>query len=209
MWTMKTRLLIIPFFLFLVSSGYINSTHALSCAMPVLGDVFDKSDYVFHGKVSDKNYLTWDLRMPVVTFQVLESFKGNAYDQISITVNEMWDYQFEEEFDYVVFVYREEISLQTDPCWPKFHAFPTTLEIARQLTIPEHQMRSNSVNVVYESLTSQELEQLEENQQIIQEKRLERWDSVTSQRQFIIVAFLLIIPVASVSIFVIFRRKRK
>jgi len=142
--------------------------------MPVLVDVFDKSDYVFHDKVSDKNYLTWDLRMPVVTFQVLESFKGNAYDQISIIVNEMWDYQFEEGFEYVVFVYREELSLQTDPCWPKFHAFPTTLEIARQLTIPEHQMRSNPVNMVYESLTSQELEQLEENQKIIQEKRLER-----------------------------------
>jgi hypothetical protein len=177
--------------------------------MPILGDVFDKSDYVFHGKVSDKNYLTWDHQMPVVTFQVLESFKGNAYDQISITVNEMWDYLFEEGFEYVVFVYREELSLQTDPCWPKFHAFPTTLEIARQLTIPEHQMRSNSVNVVYESLTSQELEQLEENQKIIQEKRLERWDSVTSQRQFIIVAFLLIIPVVGISVFVIFRRKRK
>ena len=205
---MKTRLLIIPFFLFLVSSGYINSTYALSCAMPVLGEVFDKSDYVFHGKVSDKNYLTWDHQMPVVTFQVLESFKGNAYDQISITVNEMWDYQFEEGFDYVVFVYREEISLQTDPCWPKFHAFPTTLEIARQLTMPEHQMSSNPVNVVYESLTSEELEQLEENQKIIQEKRLERWDSVTSQRQFIIVAFLLIIPVVGVSVFVIFRRKK-
>jgi len=206
---MKTRLLIIPLLLFLVSSGYINSTHALSCAMPVLGDVFDKSDYVFHGRVSDKNYLTWDLRMPVVTFHILESFKGNAYDQISITVNEMWDYQFEEGFEYVVFVYREELSLQTDPCWPKFQAFPTTLEIARQLATFDHQMRSNPVNAVYESLTSQELEQLEENQKIIQEKRLERWDSVTSQRQFIIIVFLLIISVAGVSIFMVFRRKRK
>ena len=206
---MKTRLLIIPLFLFLVLSGFINNTYALSCAIPILGDVFDNSDYVFHGKVLEKNYLTWDRQMPVVTFQVLESIKGNAFEAISITVSEMWDYQFEDGFEYVVFVYREEMSLRTDPCWPKFQAFSTTLEIVRQLTIHDHEMRSNLVNVVYESLTSQELEQFEKNREIIQEKKIERWDSVTSQRQFIIVAFLLIIPITGVSVFVIFRRKRK
>jgi len=206
---MKTRLLIIPLFLFLISSGFINNTYALSCAIPVLGDIFDSSDYVFHGKVLEKNYLTWNSQMPVVTFQILESFKGNVSEQISITVSEMWDYQFEDGFEYVVFVYREELSLQTDPCWPKFQAFPTTLEIIRQLTIPDHEMRSNLVNVVYESLTSQELEQFEKNREIIQEKKLERWDSVTSQRQFIILAFLLMIPITIVATFVIFRRKRK
>ncbi len=110
---MKTILLVIPIIVLLISSGFANNAHSLSCAIPNLGDVFDESDYVFHGTVLDKNYLTWDLQMPVVTFQILESFKGNAYDQISITVSEQWDYNFEDGFEYVVFVYQEEMSLQS------------------------------------------------------------------------------------------------
>ena len=182
---MKTILLVIPIIVLLISSGFANNAHSLSCAIPNLGDVFDESDYVFHGTVLDKNYLTWDLQMPVVTFQILESFKGNAYDQISITVSEQWDYNFEDGFEYVVFVYREEMSLQSDPCWPKFQAFPSTIEIVKKLQIPGHEMRLNPVNVVYESLSEMELRQFEENQEIIQEKKLERWNDVTSQRQTI------------------------
>ena len=206
---MKTRFLIIPLILSLVLSGFVNNAQALSCAIPNLGDVFDKSDYVFHGKVLDKNYLTWDLRMPIVTFQILESFKGNAYEEISIIVNEMWDYQFEDGFEYVVFVYREELSLQTDPCWPKFQAHQSTIEIIKQLAIPNHEMRSNLVNVVYESLSETELRQFEENQKIIQEKKLERWNDVTSQRQTIILASIILIPIIGIVAFLTFRRKRK
>ena len=206
---MKTRLLIITLLLFLVSSGFINNTYALSCAIPNLGDVFDKSDYVFHGKVLDKNYLTWNLQMPVVTFQILESFKENTLDQISITVSERWDYQFEDGFEYVVFVYREELSLQTDPCWPKFQAFPSTIEIVNQLKIPGHETRSNPVNVVYESLSESELIQFNENQEIIQEKKLERWNDVTSQRTTIIFVSIILILIAGIVSFLTFRRKRK
>lgn len=54
-------------------------------------DVYEKSDYVFHGKVTDKNYLTFDFQIPVVTFEIIESFKGNANEQISVTVEEKWD----------------------------------------------------------------------------------------------------------------------
>ena len=179
---MKTRVLMMILILF-IPLGFFNHAQALSCTIPVLGDVFDKSDYVFHGKVLDKNYLTWDLQTPVVTFQILESFKGSAFDQISISVSEKWDYQFEDGFEYVVFVYREELSLQTDPCWPKFQALPSTIQIVKKLVIPDHEMRLNPVNVVYESLTTKELEQFEENEKIIQEKRLERWNDITDQMQ--------------------------
>ncbi|MCV0409655.1 hypothetical protein [Nitrosopumilus sp.] len=206
---MKTKLLTIPLILFLIFSGFTPDVQSLSCAIPNLGDVFDKSDYVIHGKVLDKNYLTWDPQMPIVTFQVLESFKGNAYEEISITVNENWDYKFEDGFEYVVFVYRQELSLLTDPCWPKFHAFPSTLEIARQLVTSNHEIRSSPTSVVYESLTEQELIQLEENQKVIQEKKLERWDAVTSQRLAIIITSILLILIAGIAVFVVFRRKRK
>ncbi len=206
---MKTRLLIIPLILVLLFSGFTPSVKALSCAIPNLGDVFDKSDYVFYGKVLDKNYLTLDSRIPVVTFHVLESFKGNAIEKISVTVNENWDYQFEDGFEYVVFVYREGLSLMTDPCWPKFHAFPSSLEIVKLLAIPDHPMRSNPVSMVYESLTDTELMQLEENQKIIQEKRLERWDQITFQKQMMVLVGVLLIPTVAGISFVCFRKKRK
>ena len=204
---MKTILLMVP--ILLITVGFFNNAHGLSCAIPVLGDVYDESDYVFHGKVLEKNYITWDLQTPVVTFQVIESFKGNAFDQISVSVSEMWDYQFEDGFEYVVFVYREELSLRTDPCWPKFHAMPSTIEIMQKLATPEHEMHSNPINFVYESMTEKELEQFEENKKIIQEKKLKRWDSVTYQRQTTIIAFVVLIPVAATVAFLTLRKKRK
>ena len=105
---------------------------------------------------------------------------------------------------------REGLSLQTDPCWPKFHAFPSTLDIVRKLTIsPEHEMHSKSVNVIYDSLSLKELEQLEKNQKNIQEKRLERWDEITTQKHILVAGLLLLIPVSGIAAFVIFRKKRK
>jgi len=70
-------------------------------------------------------------------------------------------------------------------------------------------MRSNPVNVVYESLSEMELRQFEENQEIIQEKKLERWNDVTSQRQTIIFASIILIPIVGIVSFLAFRRKRK
>jgi hypothetical protein len=61
----------------------------------------------------------------------------------------------------------------------------------------------------YESLTEQEKLEFESIHNSIQEKKVERWNSGSSQRQFTIIAFLLMIPITGVSVFVIFRRKRK
>lgn len=204
---MKTKLLII-IFLILISSGFQENSYALSCAIPDLGDVYDKSDYVFHGKVLDKNYLTLDSRMPVVTFQIQESFKGNTIEQISVMVDERWDYQFEDGFEYVVFVYREGMSLMTDPCWPKFHAFPSTLEIVKKLSQSDRDIRSESTDVIYESLLPEEREQYEENQKIIQEKKLERWDKITFQKQITVIVGALLIPTVGGIAFVYFRRRK-
>ncbi|AJM91998.1 hypothetical protein [Nitrosopumilus piranensis] len=204
---MKTRFLILTF-LVLISFGFQES-YSLSCVIPNLGDVYDSSDYVFHGKVLYKNYLTLDSRMPVVTFQIQESFKGNAIEQISVTVNENWDYQFEDGFEYVVFVYREELSLMTDPCWPKFHTFHSTLDIVKKLAQSDVEIRSQTTEFVYESLLPEERKELEENQKIIQEKKLERWDEITFQKQMTVFAGILMIPVVAVMAFVYFRRNRK
>ncbi|WP_182126456.1 hypothetical protein [Nitrosopumilus sp. b2] len=204
---MKTRFLILTF-LVLISFGFQES-YSLSCVIPNLGDVYDSSDYVFHGMVLDKNYLTLDSRMPVVTFQIQESFKGNAIEQISVTVNENWDYQFEDGFEYVVFVYREELSLMTDPCWPKFHAFHSTLDIVKKLAQSDAEIRFQTTEFVYESLLPEERKELEENQKIIHEKKLERWDEITFQKQMTVFAGILMIPVVAVMAFVYFRRNRK
>lgn len=206
---MKTRLLIIPLTAFLMFSGLTTDIHALSCALPLLGMAYDNSDYVIHGKVIAKNYLTWSLQKPMVTFDVLESFKGNVYDQISVSVNENWDYEFEDGFEYVVFIQRTELSLEIDSCSPKFLAFPSVVEIIRQVSLPDSEMRFSTSDMFYNSLTDQEKLEFESTNILIQEKKLERWDSVTSQRQLIIVSSLLLIPISSVSAFVIFRRKRQ
>ena len=206
---MKTRLLIISLIALLPLFGFINNAQSLSCALPQLGEEYDESDYVLHGKVLEKNYYTWDSRIPVITFEVLESFKGDASGQIHVSVNETWDYQFEDGFEYVIFVQKTEFFLEIAKCSPEFLAFPSVVEIIRQVSISEGDMRSATSNIFYESLTEQEKIEFESINNIIQEKKVERWDSGSSQRQFTIVAFLLIIPIAGVSVFVIFRRKRK
>ena len=194
-----------------ISVGLISvpNSYALSCAVPDLGNVYEQSDYVFHGKVTGKNYLTFDFQTPVVTFEVLESFKGNATEQISVTVEEKWDYMFEDGFEYVVFVYREGIELRTDPCWPKFHALPSIVQNIKKLTIPDDNIHEESTIFIYESLSSREKEQLDETQKIIQEKRLERWDEVMFQRQMMILIFALLVPAAGGAALVYFRKKHR
>jgi len=206
---MKSRLLIISLIALLVLFGFINNVQALSCALPQLGAEYDESDYVLHGKVLEKNYYTWDSRIPVVTFEVLESFKGDASGQISVSVNETSDYKFEEGFEYVIFVQKTELSLEIDPCSPAFLAFPSVVEIIRQVSLSEGDMRSATPNMFYESLTEKEKLEFESINNLIQEKKVERWDSGSSQRQLTIIAFVLMIPIASVTAFLIFRRKRK
>jgi len=120
---MKTGFLIIFLIALLPLFGFVNKAQALSCALPQLGMEYDESDYVLHGKVLEKNYYTWDSRIPVVTFEVLESFKGDTSGQISVSVNETWDYKFEDGFEYVIFVQNIELSLEIDPCSPSFWHF--------------------------------------------------------------------------------------
>ena len=196
-------------FLILIFSGFVESSYSLSCAVPNLGTVFDSSEYVFLGIVLDKNYLTLDSHMPVVTFEIKESFKGNPTEQISITVDEMWDYQFEDGFEYVVFVYRDGFSLMTNPCWPKFHAFSSTLDIVTKLSLSDDDIRSKTTDFVFNSLLPEEIEKYEENKEIIQEKRLERWDEVAFQKQMIILMGFLLIPVAGVITLLYFKKIRK
>lgn len=206
---MKSRLLIISLIVLLPLFGFANNAHALSCMLPQLGEEYDESDYVLHGKVLEKNYRTWDSRMPVVTFEVLESFKGDTSGQISVSVYETWDYNFEVGFEYVIFVQKTEHSLEIDKCAPEFLAFPSVVEIIRQVSLSEGDMRSATPITVYESLTEQEKLEFESINNLIQEKKVERWNSGGSQRQLTIIVFVLMIPIASVTAFVIFRRKRK
>lgn len=205
---MKTKFMTLFLIALFPLFGFINNAQALSCALPQFGTEYDNSDYVLHGKVLEKNYYAWDSRMPVVTFEVLESFKGNMSGQISVSVNENWDYKFENGFEYVIFVQKTEFSFEIDQCSPEFLAFPSIVEIIRQVSMSEEDMRSATPNIFYESLTEQEKLEFESINNLIQEKRVERWDS-GSQRQLTIIAFLLIIPIIGVSVFAIFRRKRK
>lgn len=206
---MKTRLLIIRLIAFLTLFGLVNNAEALSCALSQLGTEYDDSDYVLHGKVLDKNYHTWDSRMPTVTFEVLESFKGDADGQVSVLVYEHWDYKFEDGFEYVIFVQKTQFSLEIDKCSPEFLAFPSVVEIIRQVSMSDADIRSATSNIFYESLTEQEKLEFESINNLIQEKKVERWNSGSAHMQFTVFASLLTIPIIGVAALVIFRRKRK
>lgn len=205
---MKTKLTIISGFLLLILVT-INNAQGLSCAPIELGDAFENSDYAFHGQVTDKNYLTWEQQMPVVTFEVIESFKGDVPEKISVTVFEQWSYDFEIGLEYVVFVQRNELSLEISPCTPTFQAFPSSIEIMRQASIAGNDMQYQTSNVFYESLNDQEKIQYEKNNNFLKEKRIERWDSVLLQRQITIASLISLVLIAGFVTYLIFRRKRK
>ena len=188
--------------------GSIGNAQALSCAIPELGAEYDKADYVLHGKVIEKNYLTWDYQMPAVTFQMIQSFKGEVYENITVTVNESWDYFFEEGYEYIIFVKRNEMSLEIDPCSPKAHAFQSTIDIMTKLSMGDQKVRSSTPDIFLESLTDKESEMLETYQKDISDKKLERWDDVTTQRTAMIFAGLAAIPITGVAAFVMFRRRK-
>lgn len=205
---MKTKLTIISGFLLLILVT-INNAQGLSCAPIELGDAFENSDYAFHGQVTDKNYLTWEQQMPVVTFEVIESFKGDVPEKISVTVFEQWSYDFEIGLEYVVFVQRNELSLEISPCAPAFQAFPSSIEIMRQASIAGNDMQYQTSNVFYESLSDQEKIQYEKNNNFLKEKRIERWDSILLQRQITIASIISLVLIAGFVTYLIFRRKRK
>ena len=185
----------------------IDSVEALSCAPIALGKFFDESEYVFHGKVVEKNYITWDSNMPMVTFNVINSFKENSNEQITVSVQERWDYFFEDGFEYVVFVKRDGLSLLVPSCYPKFMAFPSSLSIVNKLSLDDT-IRSETVAIFHNSLSPYEREEFETNNSIIQEKRVERWDAITIPRQLAIIAMLMMIPIAGIVVFFIFRRRK-
>lgn len=203
---MKTRfkLLIALLLIFIPASD----ASALSCAPVALGDAFEESEFAFHGKVVDKNYLTWDHQMPVVTFEIIESFKGNADQKISVTVYEQWSYDFEVGLEYVVFVNRIDLSLEISPCSPMFQAFPSTIDIMHLASLPDHDMRHQTSIVFYESLSDIEKIQFEKNNEFLKEKRAERWENSELQKNIILVLFLSLGPIGGfVSIKVLRKRK--
>jgi len=206
---MKTKILIIIGIFSIIFSVAVNDASALSCAPIELGDSFENSDYAFHGKVIEKNYLTWDLQMPVVTFEVIESFKGDIPEKISVSVYEQWSYDFETGLEYVVFVQKKELSLEISPCGTIFQAFPSSIEIMRKASIPGNDMQYQTSNVFYQSLNDQEKIQYEENNKFLKEKRNERWNSVLLQRQITITLLISLILIAGFVTYLIFRRKRK
>ena len=206
---MKTGILIIIGIFSMIFSVAVNDAYALSCAPIELGDLFENSDYAFHGKVIEKNYLTWDLQMPVVTFEVIESFKGDIPEKISVSVYEQWSYDFETGLEYVVFVQKKELSLEISPCDTIFQAFPSSIEIMRKASIPGNDMQYQTSNVFYQSLNDQEKIQYEENNKFLKEKRNERWNSVLLQRQITITLLISLVLIACFVTYLIFRRKRK
>ena len=185
----------------------ISNAFSLSCAPIELGDAFDDADYVFHGKVTEKNYLTFDQQSPVVTFEIVESFKGNANEQISVTVYEQWSYDFEIGLEYLVFVNRHDVSLEVSPCSPSFQAFSSTIDILR-LVSTGNDLKYQTSNIFYESLTEEEKIQYEKNNEFLQEKRIERWDNALFQRNLITISVISGIIVLGIVGFVKFRKKR-
>ncbi|MGD8708356.1 MAG: hypothetical protein PVI88_06695 [Nitrosopumilaceae archaeon] len=203
---MNTKLSIVSVPLLLIFSITINNASALSCALIELGDTFDDSEYAFHGKVTDKNYLTWDQDIPVITFEIIESFKGDADGQISVTVYEQWSYDFEVGLEYVVFVQRDQASLKIEPCTPFFQAFSSSIDIMRMVSTPGNDMKYQTSNVFYEALSDQEKIQLEKNNEFLKEKRIEREDAEIFQKQVFITIFIL---AAIITVFVAFIKFRK
>lgn len=192
----------------IVLFGSMQNADALTCAAPELGDEFDKADYVLHGKVIEKNYLTWDQQMPAVTFQSVQFFKGDIYENITVTVNESWDYFFEKGYEYVIFVNRNELSLEIDPCAPKAHAFQSTIDVMTKLSMGNSDIRSSTPDIFLELLTDRESILLEEHQKAISDKKLERWDDIAAQRMVMTFAGLAAIPAAGVVAFAMFRRRK-
>lgn len=203
---MTTKIIVLSMIVILSLTTY--ESHALSCAPIELGQAFEDSDYVFHGKVTEKNYLSWDQQMPVVTFGVIESFKGNAVDQISVTVYEQWSFDFEVGLEYVVFVNRNELSLEISPCTPFFQAFPSSIEIVRLASIPGNDMGHQTSNRFYESLSDQEKIQFEENNNFLKEKRIERENSVLLQRNVITAVLISLIVIVGFTAFLLLRKRK-
>ena len=177
------------------------------CIAVPLGDAFDDSEYVIHGRVIDKNYMTPDIRKPVVTFEVIESFKGNAREQVSFTVSEEHSYEFETGFEYVVFAYRDWLSIEAGWCWPWFQAFPSTVEIARQLVLHDSEARSETVYAFDESLTGQERIQFEKNLDAIQEKRLERLRGMDGTGNLPLLAGIAALAAIPAAAYLVLRRR--
>lgn len=80
--------------IFLSATNQIPDSYGLSCAGPTIKDEFSQSKWVFLGKFISEDDAGWFSDNTVLTFEVIESYKGEASGTIEVLNNPGWRHSF-------------------------------------------------------------------------------------------------------------------
>lgn len=128
---MKVRLLII-FVIGIIGIAlfYIPQTFALSCAISLFSDSYEKHDLLLHGKLVEKNIVSfWEnQKLTTLTFDTINVYKGEIDKTFTIKANLSWDDYYIEDEEYVLFADKDENGYFRDLCVPDYLASPSIIK---------------------------------------------------------------------------------
>lgn len=128
---MKTRLsIIIVIGIIGITLFYIPQTSALSCAILLFSESYEKHDLLLHGKLVEKNIVPfWEnQKLTTLTFDTINVYKGESNQTFTIKANLSWDDYYIEGEEYVLFADKDENGYFRDLCVPDYLASPSIIK---------------------------------------------------------------------------------
>ena len=128
---MKTRLsIIIVIGIIGITLFYIPQTSALSCAILLFSESYEKHDLLLHGKLVEKNIVSfWEnQKLTTLTFDTVNVYKGEISQTFTIKADLSWDDYYIEGEEYVLFADKDENGYFRDLCVPDYLASPSIIK---------------------------------------------------------------------------------
>lgn len=214
---MKIKFLIIIGIIVTVSVQEIPQTFALSCAISLFSESYEKHDLLLHGKLVEKNIgRFWEnQKMTTLTFETINVYKGEIDKTFSIKANLFWDDYYIEGKEYVLFADKDENDYFQDVCVPYYLASPSIIKFLNDYSTEN--ILLSDVTSLYDVVQGFERDGLDlKLTQYANQNRDESAGSVyvvqTSNYAFTwfgALQILVILTLVGIVAYLIYRRKRK
>lgn len=219
---MKTKLILIVFLIFFTIPT-INQASATQCAPQSLHDTYETADSVLHGAVRSINYHSFLNFPPVISFQVLETFKGSEKpgDIVYLQGGLPFMSPVMEGYAYIVFTKNYENNefekfiheiqgvSTIGPCHTVLYSWPFMVDATRDLQYGNSTFENIPGWMIYENMTEKHKIHLQNLREVEADQRSEILKSVNENQKNNLIGLFFGIPILVGLIAVVFWQKRK
>lgn len=218
----KIKLILIVFLIFF-TIPIVNQASATSCAPQSLHDTFETADSVLHGVVKSIKYHSFLNFPPVISFQVLETFKGSEKPQDIVYLQGGLPFMSPvmEGYAYVVFTknYDDNKSEKfiheiqgvstIGPCHTVLYSWPFLVDATRDLQYGNSTFENIPSWMIYENMTEKHKIHLQNLREAEAEQRSEILKSVIENQKNNLIGLFIAIPILiGLIVIIIWQRRR-